>query len=349
VTADPSPGPRISFGLIVLNGEPFTRYTLRSLYPWAHQLIVVEGACAAARAVATADGHSRDETLEVLRRFQAEEDPQKKLTIVTAEDEGHPDGFWPGEKDEMSGAYARRATGDYLWQVDADEFYKPEDMSRILAMLGGRPKVTEVSFLVRTFFAAPQFLVDGWYLRDGANSFRRLFAWKPAYRYATHRPPTVVDEHGRDLASLNPVSAGAMARQGIFLYHCEQLLPKQVLEKSSYYSHRGIRGVENTTSWASDCYLALRRPYRVHMLYEYPSWLEPHTRGVPPEMTRMMEAVRGGEHAGISLRPTDDIDALLKSRTYAAGRALLKALYPFWHAYREGRRRLGRLRRRLVR
>ena len=35
--------PRISFGIIVLNGEPFTRYNLRALYPFAHQIIVAEG------------------------------------------------------------------------------------------------------------------------------------------------------------------------------------------------------------------------------------------------------------------------------------------------------------------
>lgn len=36
--------PRITFGMIVLNGEPFTRYNLRALYPFAHEIIVVEGA-----------------------------------------------------------------------------------------------------------------------------------------------------------------------------------------------------------------------------------------------------------------------------------------------------------------
>ena len=43
--------------------------------------------------------------------------------MVTAEECGHENGFWPGEKDEQSRAYAARATGDYLWQVDVDEFY----------------------------------------------------------------------------------------------------------------------------------------------------------------------------------------------------------------------------------
>ena len=80
--------PRISFGVIVLNGEPFTAYTLRSLYPFAHEIIVVEGAAPGSVNVATADGHSRDGTLATLRRFKADEDPDQKVTIVTAEDEG---------------------------------------------------------------------------------------------------------------------------------------------------------------------------------------------------------------------------------------------------------------------
>src|SRR3546814_19343546 len=70
--------PRITFGMIVLNGEPFLRYNLRSLYPYAHQIIVAEGAAPGARNIATPQGHSRDGTLEVLRRFKQEEDPEDK-------------------------------------------------------------------------------------------------------------------------------------------------------------------------------------------------------------------------------------------------------------------------------
>ena len=92
--------PKVTFGIIVLNGEPFTRYCLRSLYPFAHEIIVVEGAAPAAAKVATPDGHSTDGTLETLYRFKAEEDPEDKVVIITRE------GFWR-EKDEQSQAYAR--------------------------------------------------------------------------------------------------------------------------------------------------------------------------------------------------------------------------------------------------
>ena len=131
--------PRVTFGIMVLNGQPFTRYCLRSLYPYAHEIIVVEGGHEDARAVTTPDGHSIDGTLEVLRRFKEEEDPQDKVQIVTR------DGFWPktdeygNHRTHQSRAYAERATGDYLWQVDIDEFYLPRDMARVLDMLARDP------------------------------------------------------------------------------------------------------------------------------------------------------------------------------------------------------------------
>ncbi len=84
---------RITFGIIVLNGEPFTQYCIKALYPHAYGIIIAEGACEGAQNIATPDAHSRDGTLEILKELKRKEDPENKITIVTAEDEGHPDGF----------------------------------------------------------------------------------------------------------------------------------------------------------------------------------------------------------------------------------------------------------------
>jgi hypothetical protein len=37
-------GPFITYGMIVLNGMPFLPYNLRTLYPFAGRIVVVEGA-----------------------------------------------------------------------------------------------------------------------------------------------------------------------------------------------------------------------------------------------------------------------------------------------------------------
>lgn len=310
-----SENPRITFGIIVLNGEPFIRYTLNALYPIAHEIIVVEGAAPGAKNIATADGHSLDGTLESLRRFKATEDPDDKLTIVTR------DGFW-SEKDEMSAAYAERATGDYLWQVDVDEFYQPADMRAVCEMLQAQPSITAISFNTITFWGAPGYRVDAWHHRRGAAEYHRLFKWGEGYRYVTHRPPTVVDAQGRDLRELHWITGDEMQARGINLYHYSLLLPKQVREKCEYYSQAEWAQRADALKWAEEAYFALKRPYHMHNVAEYPACLYRYHGSHPPQLLQMWQDITAADSA-IETRRTDDIQALLNSKVYQVGRAFV--------------------------
>jgi hypothetical protein len=314
--------PRITFGIIVLNGEPFTRYNLRALYPFAHQIIVVEGAAPAAAGVATKDGHSRDSTLDVLHRFKKEEDVKAKVVIVTAEDEGHPNGFWPGEKDEQSQAYAKRATGDYLWQVDIDEFYAPDDMAKVCGLLHNDPTLSGASFHQITFWGGSDYIVDGWFLRRGMSIYHRLFKWGPGYHYAAHRPPTVLDDQERDLRTLNWYDAAELRSRGIQLYHYSLLLPKQVEEKCTYYATAPLFARSEALTWYAETFMTLRRPFRPHNVYQYPSWLERYRGGHPPQIVSMLADLRAGR-LNTALRPVDDVERLLSRWWYRVGRVLL--------------------------
>jgi glycosyltransferase involved in cell wall biosynthesis len=317
--------PRISFGMIVLNGEPFIRYNLGALYPFAHQIIVVEGAAPGATAIAGSDGHSTDGTLETLKAFKSTEDPEEKITILTAEDEGYEDGFWPGEKHEQSQAYARRATGDYLWQVDVDEFYMPEGMERIIEMLQTNPSITAVSFPMLTFWGSIHVTVDGWYLRRGASQYHRLFKWGPSHRYATHRPPTVVDGTGRDLRKLNWICAGDLEKERIYLYHYSLLFPRQVFDKCAYYQEAGWARRKEALRWMETGFLSLKRPYHVHNVYDFPSWLETYEDDTPPQVIALWRDVKGGRIQE-EIRPMEDAKRLLSSFSYRLGRGMLRIL-----------------------
>lgn len=307
--------PGISFGVIVLNGEPFIRYTLRAIYPYAQEIIVVEGATPGARNLATDQGHSRDSTLETLYDFKASEDPGDKLQIVTRA------GFW-SEKDEMSQAYAERATGDYLWQVDVDEFYLPQDMDAVLEILKSDPGITALSFDTITFWGAPDYYVDSWYLRRGAAEYHRLFKWGEGYRYITHRPPTVLDKDGRDLRAGTWVRGAELRKRGIRMYHYSLLLPKQVLEKCEYYSRAEWAGRQGALDWAHKAYLALERPYHAHNVDEYPGCLYRYHGEHPPQLLQMWRDIAAPDSAYES-RPGHDIEALLNSWTYRGGRWLV--------------------------
>jgi len=337
-----SPWPRITFGIIVLNGEPFTRYCLRSLYPFAHQIVVVEGGHEDTRAVATPDGHSVDGTLDTLRSFKAEEDPLGKVEIVTR------DGFWP-KTDELgrhrtaqSRAYAERATGDYLWQVDIDEFYRPEDVQALLLMLRDGPGITAVSFRTHTFWGRPEYVADCWELRRGARDYHRLFKWGAGYKYVTHEPPTVVDEHGRDLRSLNWIRAEQTAKHGMFMFHYSLLFPWQVEQKVRIYRDEKPDAMGDIVDWAEHAYFRLDKPYRVHNLYESPGWLDRFSGQHPPQVMAMMDDVLAGRTRETARR-ADDVERLLGSMWYPVGRkALIMGDYVdrLLHAARRGARRV---------
>ncbi len=338
----PEPMPKVTFGIIVLNGEPFTRYCIRALYPFAHEIIVVEGGHEDTRAVATADGHSLDATLDVLRRFCVEEDSEQKVTIVTK------NGFWP-KKDELdrcrtpqSRAYAERATGDYLWQVDIDEFYLANDMRRVLEMLACDPEISAVSFRQRSFWGSPEIEVQGWPLRRGLDVVHRLFKWRPEYRYVTHEPPTVVDEVGRDLRSLKWIQPSDLDRRGIYLYHYSLLFPWQVEQKARLYMDENPVAYGGIGDWAKSSYFRLGHPYRVHNLYNSPSWLKRYQGEHPAEVLRMMDDIESGRTEAV-LRDNQDTDSLLDSRWYHVGAMALACL-----DYLDRGRLRARLLRRLI-
>lgn len=334
--------PRITFGMIVLNGEPFIRYSLRALYPFAHEIIVVEGAAPGARGVARDDGHSSDGTLETLSEIQAREDPERKIIVVTAEDEGHPSGFWPGEKDEQSRAYAVRARGTHLWQVDSDEFYAEQGMRTVVDTLAERPEIDAMSFHQVTFWGDLRYIVDGWYLRRGAAQYHRLFRWGPGYAYATHRPPTVLDDTGRNLRDGVWMDSAQTSRLGVTLFHYSLLFPKQVREKCDYYANAPWAQRAGAIEWAEHSFKRLEHPYRVHNVYDYPSWLDRYDGDHPAAVQELM---RDLPSLGVETRGTDDIERLLASRRYRCGRTALQLLDPV----DTFARRLARRTKRLVR
>jgi hypothetical protein len=321
--------PFITFGMIVLNGEPFIRYNLRALYPFAHQIIIVEGACQAAAAIATQNGHSTDGTLETLRQFKQGNDPDNKLVIVTAEDEGYNDGFWQGEKLEMSQAYARRATGSYLWQIDVDEFYKKDDIALILKLLADDPTIASISFPILTFWGGIKYVLDGFSFRyTGDGNCHRVFKWEVGYQYNTHRPPTILDNNGKNLRKLNWLNASKMKKKGIYMYHYDMLLPIQAERKSLYYSKVNWHDYESykLLNWKESIYDKLLDPYHPYTVYTHYSWLNRYEGMHPWVINEMIKDIVTGLYPGIRFRNISDIEQLINSGHYKFGR-ILRILY----------------------
>lgn len=289
---------KVTFGMIVLNGEPFVVANLRALYRFAHQIIIVEGASPHAAESATPDGHSLDGTLESIRSFIANEDKLGKVSLVTAEDEGHPNGFWPHEKTQQSQAYAKRATGDYLWQIDVDEFYSPQEMAKIISYLAEHPKVNGVLFGAYHFYCGARYVVEGgfiWhpqYQGECFGRYRRLFKWSPGWSYAAHRPPTIVDANGGEVTAVGLVDCRAILGKSRAIYHYFMHTPEVILRKATYYSRISPEVFANrrAASLALLQNVDSRSCLRIFNQFSTWNWLVEFEGEHPPEMEKLLRS-----------------------------------------------------------
>ncbi len=321
---------KISFGIIALNAQPFLEYNLRSIYPFAHQILVVEGATRAAASLADEWGHSLDDSLEFLRRFQKEEDLQGKLTIITAQDQGFTDGFWP-EKDEMSQAYAQRASGDWLWQVDADEFYRAADMRHVIELLDEQ-QPNGVSFPLIEFWGGFNSCTTGkWYIQN-FTEVPRIFRWGQGFRYTSHRPPTVLDTQGKNLAEGDWIGGQAMRDAGIFMYHYSYVLPKQAHQKVGYYANvEWTEAFREAGSWEVESFQQLAHPFFVgERGFPMFQWLERFQGQHPAVIETLITDLESGRLIE-EQRPQEDLERLLNSLNYRLATKLLRLiLTPYW-------------------
>jgi len=113
---------KISYVMNVLNGEPFIKYQLDSIYKFAHEIIIIEGAYLKF-SHATINGRSKDNTIKTIENYNDEEN---KIKLITN------DGFYNDRK-EMCNEFLKYVTGEIIWQIDAFISQKHISMSMIFS------------------------------------------------------------------------------------------------------------------------------------------------------------------------------------------------------------------------
>lgn len=211
---------KIAFGMIVFNGNYVLKETLESIYPYANQILISEGPVKYWQDQGFTT--STDGTNEVLHDFP---DPENKITIVH--------GQWK-EKDEQCNAYIKhlKDDNDYIWNLDCDEVFKPEDVETIIKLLETE-KFTSVGFKSLSFFGGFDKYLGGF--EEGAE-FMRIRKIYPGSVWATHRPPTIIHQNNINKLPEKHLNYNILANNfNVRMYHYSYVFPKQVKEKVQYY------------------------------------------------------------------------------------------------------------------
>ena len=210
----------IAFGCIVLNGDYVLKQVLDSVYPFAHQILVAEGPVKwwQDQGVKT----STDKTNEILDSYP---DPKGLLKVVHGR-------F--SEKDEQANAYMPFLSpqADYIWNLDSDEVWKPEDIEALLKQLRDY-RYTSVGVRSCSFFGGFDRYMTGW--EQKRDQFLRVFKVYPGSTWLTHRPPTMRHVQQDILPPNHLDSTTLFDRCGVQFYHYSYVFPRQVFNKISYY------------------------------------------------------------------------------------------------------------------
>lgn len=229
---------KLTFGIIVLNGDFLIKQVLESIYPYAHAICIAEGAVDywQKRGVAT----STDLTNHILHTFP---DPDRKIKIVH--------GTY-AEKDDQCRAWFKHvpADTDYIICNDSDEIHTPEHLESLIKFLE-KHNPTSVGFKSDSFYGGFERIIGG-FERD--HSFKRVLKYHSGSHYVTHRQP-LLSINGTNIEGKDFSGNQLFWETGITMWHASYVSPMQVYDKISYYESAVIQQGRCIPNYFKDVFL----------------------------------------------------------------------------------------------
>jgi len=211
---------QVAVGMILFEGEYVLKQCLEAIYPFASQIMIAEGPVKYWQDQGRTT--SLDNTNEILDNFP---DPENKIALTHGQYE---------EKDAQCKAYMSflRKDADYVWNLDADEILKPEDIEKIIQLLHDE-RYTSVGIRPLSFYGSFDHYITGW--EEKKDQFMRIFKVYPGSVWKTHRPPTMEHKQKTILAEKHLDSEKLYNEHSIRMFHYSYVFPRQVQEKIAYY------------------------------------------------------------------------------------------------------------------
>jgi len=211
---------KISFGMIVFEGDYVLKECLEQVYPFAEQILVAEGPVSYWQRQGRTT--SLDDTNKILDEFP---DPDNKIKIVHGQ-------F--SEKDEQCKAYMEFINDDidYIWNLDSDEVYKTEDLEKMVKFLE-EEQPTSVGVRSCSFYGGFDDYLTGFELKR--DNFLRVFKYVKGATWLGHRPPAIQYPPDARITKKHVDSDTLYDQLGVQMYHYSYVFPDQVNLKVGYY------------------------------------------------------------------------------------------------------------------
>jgi hypothetical protein len=216
---------------------------IENIYPFAHEIIIIEGAIRylnrdishywdGEKDVYINNGKSSDNTISVIKNIS---DPQNKIQLIKS------NGVWEDgistDHTPMCNIYSKLATGDYIWHVDNDEFFKHDDIIKIIDLLESKNPDT-IHFFANHFFGDFNHCID----ERGDGVWGNNIPWKRIFRhipnksyFKTWEPPDYIYNRIR-CESGKIIDKYSTLKLGIKMYHYSYVARTQAAFKDMFFN-----------------------------------------------------------------------------------------------------------------
>jgi hypothetical protein len=244
----------VHFFTIVLNGEPFIRYHIDALrqlkcqWHWhvvegVAKLVHDTGWSVATGGAVKADFHDRGRSNdgtsayldEIAKAFPGNVTIYRKPI----------DEFWNGKIEMVSAPLPALPDDCLLWQVDADELWRPEDITRMRDAFAAQPHRTAAYFWC-DYFVAPDAVIStrNSYGMNPKVEWLRVWRYRRGDRWLKHEPPMLMRRNGLlrrrvNVAKIAPFRHADTEAMGIKFEHMAYVTDAQLAFKETYYGYAG--------------------------------------------------------------------------------------------------------------
>jgi hypothetical protein len=220
---------KITAFILALNEEFWLDLQLKHIYDFFDEIIIIEGTeiksngFGVPKEYVSKDGLSIDRTKEVIESFN---DDKNKIKYIRH-------GFC-NDKTELCNIAYNESKGDYVWQIDADEFYTLDMMKNIKNYLTTN-NINQINFRM-FFFLDFHNCIHG---KQGAIwgdniDICRIFRKEQGNRFNGHRPPSInYKNNGR------VIKRDESLANGWVMYHYGYVFDWQIERKSKFYPDGG--------------------------------------------------------------------------------------------------------------
>lgn len=157
--------------------------------------------------------------------------------------------LWPGKTAMCNAAISTIKEECCLMQVDADEFWKPEKIDKIVETFANS-KVEWMRFRCR-YWLGPKIIAIGdkvWSNRDG--EWLRAIRHRPGNVMISHEPPR---HNGIGHFNTNGLGTEQTKQLGLVFDHYAYYFPSQIQFKTRYYKYDGLESqwnrLQQNTKW----------------------------------------------------------------------------------------------------